>query len=151
MKVVISCFRWNLLAYRTDRARPLDREKNRSQPSKSSSPIPLTYVARKESWQRRLCACPWKDPTTYRSQIYPLVRRVTPRRLSPPVRGRSAKIPHAAKYAANMLQILLQDMLQTYQGDLEDFTQVSDISLVHWHQPSAGGMIKKGNFWICVV
>ena len=43
MKVAISCFRWNLLAYRTDRARPLDLEKYRSHPSKSSNPIPRTY------------------------------------------------------------------------------------------------------------
>jgi hypothetical protein len=54
-----------MLAYRVDLARAFDFEKNLSQPSRSSNPIPGTYVARKESWQRRLWAWPWKDPTKH--------------------------------------------------------------------------------------
>lgn len=38
-------------------------EKNRSRPSKSWRPIPFTYVARYDSWQRRLWPWPWNDPT----------------------------------------------------------------------------------------
>ena len=50
MNLVISSFRLNVVACLVVRARLLVLEKTRSQPSKSSRPVPLTYKGCQSSW-----------------------------------------------------------------------------------------------------
>lgn len=58
------CLQWKILACLIAPASALDLVKNLLHPSKSSKPIPLTYVVRWVSWHRQLWACPWNKPTS---------------------------------------------------------------------------------------
>lgn len=60
MKPAIFCLWWKVLTCWTEESSLFDLENMHSQPSRSSSPRPLTYVARNLSWQRWLCAWLWK-------------------------------------------------------------------------------------------